>query len=178
MESRGPVPPGGWDQRVAPVGPAWHGQLASWGARAVAQIVDVFVVLVPAGALVTLLVAGIVSSDDAGVVAYFLGIFVILLVAAAAGLLYGALLMMREGPHNGQTWGKQLMGIRVVRNNGLPMTFGPAAFREAVLKILAVGLASSIVPLVPWFLDYFWPLWDDQNRALHDFGAETHVVRA
>ena len=47
-----------------------------------------------------------------------------------------------------------------------------------VLKNLAVGIASSIIPLIPWFLNYFWPLWDDQNRALHDMAVSTHVVRA
>ncbi len=93
-------------------------------------------------------------------------------------LLYAPLLMMRQGEHNGQTWGKQVLGIRVIRDNGQPFDFGSAALREIVLKTLAVGIASSIIPLIPWFLNYFWPLWDDQNRALHDMGASTHVVKA
>ena len=59
-----------------------------------------------------------------------------------------------------------------------PFGFGAAVLREVVLKQLAVGIASSIIPFIPWFLDYFWPLWDDQNRALHDMGASTHVIKA
>jgi len=47
-----------------------------------------------------------------------------------------------------------------------------------VVKGLAVGIASSIIPLIPWLLDVLWPLWDDQNRALHDMAVQTHVVRA
>jgi hypothetical protein len=47
-----------------------------------------------------------------------------------------------------------------------------------VLKFLAVSIASSIIPLIPFLLDYLWPLWDDQNRALHDMVASSHVVRA
>ena len=39
-------------------------------------------------------------------------------------------------------------------------------------------IASSIIPFIPWFLNYFWPLWDDQNRALHDMVVSTHVVQA
>jgi len=66
----------------------------------------------------------------------------------------------------------------VVRDNGQPFSFGSAALREVVLKFLAVSIASSIIPLIPFLLDYLWPLWDDQNRALHDMVASSHVVRA
>ena len=56
------------------------------------------------------------------------------------------------------------------------MGFAWAAFREVVIKGLAVGLASSIIPLIPWLLDNCWPL-DGENRALHDMAAQTHVLR-
>jgi uncharacterized RDD family membrane protein YckC len=26
-------------------------------------------------------------------------------------------------------------------------------------------------------IDYLWPLWDRENRAVHDFAARTRVVR-
>ena len=65
-----------------------------------------------------------------------------------------------------------------MRDNGQPFSFGSAALREVVLKQLAVGIASSIIPVIPWFLNYFWPLWDDENRALHDMAASTHVIQA
>ena len=86
--------------------------------------------------------------------------------------------MAREGQYNGQTWGKQMLGIRVVRDNGQAMSFGWAALREIAVKGLAVTIASSIIPIIPWFLNFFWPLWDDENRALHDMICSTHVVRA
>jgi uncharacterized RDD family membrane protein YckC len=86
--------------------------------------------------------------------------------------------MMRQGARNGQTLGKQVVGIRVVRDSGEPMGFGWAALREVVVKNLAVNIASSIIPFVPWLLNYLWPLWDDENRALHDMVVATHVVRA
>jgi uncharacterized RDD family membrane protein YckC len=86
--------------------------------------------------------------------------------------------MAREGERNGQTWGKQLLGIRVVRDDGQAMNFGMAALREVVLKGLAPAFASAIIPFLPWLLDYLWPLWDDQNRALHDMAANTHVLHA
>jgi uncharacterized RDD family membrane protein YckC len=84
--------------------------------------------------------------------------------------------MARDGARNGQTWGKQAVGIRVIRNTGEPVSFGFGALREIVVKGFAVGIASSIIPLIPWLLDVCWPLWDDENRALHDMVVSTHVV--
>ena len=175
----GPVPPGGWQQPLPPVVPG--GQLAGWGARAGAYIIDGLVLLVPVaivGALVVGAVAGFDDDDDVAIGAVILASLLFILIFAIAALLYAPLLMMRQGQHNGQTWGKQVAGIRAVRDNGQPFDFGSAALREVVLKGLAVGIASSIIPFLPWFLNFFWPLWDDENRALHDMAASTHVVRA
>jgi hypothetical protein len=65
----------------------------------------------------------------------------------------------------------------VVRDNGEAMGFGWAALREWVVKGLLVSIASSIIPFIPWLLDNLWPLWDDQNRAIHDMIVSTHVVQ-
>jgi uncharacterized RDD family membrane protein YckC len=83
-------------------------------------------------------------------------------------------MMRRE--HNGQTFGKQLVGIRVVRTNGRPVDFATAALREAGIKVLALGIASSIIPIIPFLVDYLWPLFDDENQAVHDIIASTRVV--
>jgi uncharacterized RDD family membrane protein YckC len=169
------VPPGGWDQPVAQQGSGWHGRpLASWGTRLGAQVIDWLILLVPVLVL-AFIVGGIAFGSDTGAVVTAIVGFLAYLVVA---FLYAPLLMAREGARNGQTWGKQVLGIRVIRDGGEPMTFGSAALREIAVKGLAVGIASSIIPLIPWFLDYFWPLWDDQNRALHDMVVSTHVVQA
>lgn len=170
------MPPGGWEQPIAPQqGPGWHGRaLASWGARLAAQLIDWLILLVPVVVL-TIVVGAIATGSDAGaVVTAILGFLAYLVVA----LLYAPLLMARGGPRNGQTWGKQMLGIRVIRDGGEPMSFGYAALREIAVKGLAVSIASFIIPFIPWFLNYFWPLWDDQNRALHDMVVSTHVVEA
>jgi uncharacterized RDD family membrane protein YckC len=171
----GPVPPGGWQQPIPQQGPGWHGRpLASWGSRAGAQVIDWLILLVPAIVL-TVLVAGIAFGSDTGAIVTGIVGFLAYLLAA---LLYAPLLMARDGRHNGQTWGKQILGIRVVRDGGEPVGFGFAALREILVKGLLVGIASSIIPFIPWFLDNFWPLWDDENRALHDMVVSTHVVGA
>ena len=177
------MPPGGWDQPVVPAQPgAPQGALASWGARLGATLIDYLILLVPAAILFVVIVGsaiGLSGDDDdvatgAAIAAFLLFGLVILLVY----LLYAPVLMARKGERNGQTWGKQVVGIRVVRDSGQPFDFWYAALREVGVKGLAVGIASSIIPLIPWFLNYFWPLWDDQNRALHDMAVSTHVFRA
>jgi uncharacterized RDD family membrane protein YckC len=169
------VPPGGWQQPIPQQAPGWHGTpLASWGSRLAATLIDWLVLLVPVVVLTVIVVGVAAGSDTGAIVTGVLG-FLAYLVAA---LIYAPLLMAREGERNGQTWGKQALGIRVVRDTGEAMGFGWAALREIVVKGLAVGIASSIIPLIPWFLNYFWPLWDDQNRALHDMVVSTHVVQA
>ena len=176
----GPVPPGGWQQPVPQGGVPGGGQLASWGTRLGAYLLDGLIVFVPAMIVLIILGAGVAAGgdDDGGFAAFVGGLILTVLVFTVIALLYAPLLMMRQGPRNGQTIGKQLLDIRAIRDNGQPWTFGSAALREVVMKQLAVGIASSIIPFVPWFLNFFWPLWDDQNRALHDMAVSSHVVKA
>lgn len=179
----GPVPPGGWQQPVSQHPPGLAGtMLASWGSRLGAFIIDFLIITIPSLILLGLLGGGILAVGDdgsgAGIAALIGGAMLTVLVIVVVSLIYAPLLMQRDGAHNGQTWGKQLLGIRVIRNDGRPMNIGTAALREVVLKNLAVGIASSIIPLIPFLLDYLWPLWDEENRALHDMAASTHVVRA
>lgn len=177
----GPVPPGGWQQPVAQ--PVFPYPLAGWWHRVAAQLIDGFIVAIPVAIVFFALIGGAVGingngndSVTAGAVvgAILLGLLVLLIVL----FIYAPLTMRREGAHNGQSWGKQLLGIRVIRDNGVPFDFGYAALREVVVKDLALWIISSIIPLIPYLLDYLWPLWDDSNRALHDMVCSTHVVQA
>jgi uncharacterized RDD family membrane protein YckC len=168
------VPPGGWEQPI-PQPQGRRGQpLAGWGSRLAAYLIDGLILLVPAVILTIVVVAIAAGSDTGAIVTGIFSFFAYLVVA----FIYAPVLMAREGPRNGQTWGKQAMDIRVVRDNGQTMSFGWAALREIAVKGLAVTIASSIIPFIPWFLNFFWPLWDDENRALHDMICSTHVVRA
>ena len=168
------MPPGGWEQPI-PQSQGWRGQpLASWGSRVGATLIDWLILIVPAVVLGIIVVAIAAGSNTGAVVTGILGFLAYLVVL----FIYAPVLMARQGQNNGQTWGKQMLGIRVVRDNGETMSFGWAALREIAVKGLALSIASSIIPLIPLFLDYCWPLWDDENRALHDMVVSTHVVRA
>ena len=175
------MPPGGWDRPIAGP-PLVTAPLAGWWSRVGAALIDLVVISIPA-----LLVAGVIlggvgaafSADDgAGIFTLILGVILYLALLAAAAILYAPLLMRRPGPRNGQTWGKQLLGIRVVRTNGLPMDFTWSALREALVKGLGLGFLSTIIPLLPYLLDALWPLWDERNRAIHDMVVGTLVVDA
>jgi uncharacterized RDD family membrane protein YckC len=173
----GPVPPGGWQQPIArqEAGPGWVGRpLASWGSRVGAQILDWLILLVPSALLVALVVGVFLAGSEVGGVITAIIVFLLYILVA---LLYAPVLMAREGEHNGQTWGKQILGITVVRDNGQQIELGFAFLREFVVKNLLFGFVGGFFAGIPTLVDYLWPLWDDENRCLHDMVVSTHVVR-
>jgi uncharacterized RDD family membrane protein YckC len=177
-DSRGQMPPGGWDRPVASAPPM--APFAGWWSRVGAALVDAILINIPA-ALVSIAVFGGVAGmgdDEAGFIAAIVGILLYLFLLALVAILYAPLLMRRPGARNGQTWGKQLYGIRVVRENGVPMDFTWSAVREPLVKGLGLGFASTIIPLIPYVIDALWPLWDDEKRAVHDMVVGTRVVKA
>jgi uncharacterized RDD family membrane protein YckC len=95
-----------------------------------------------------------------------------------AYFVYYPLFMARAGERNGQSLGKQIAGIRVIRDGGETMNYGWALLRQFVVIGLLFGLLGSFFFSLPLLLDYLWPLWDESNRALHDMIVSTHVVRA
>jgi uncharacterized RDD family membrane protein YckC len=171
-----PAPPGAGGPRPSvTAGPAGRPVLASWARRALALIVDGAIISAGALVLVLLLTAlGFSADTDSGVVALVLFALVSVLAFTIVALLYAPLMMART---NGQTIGRQLTGIRVIRADGQPMTFGFAMLREVVVKALLVGVASSLTFGLAWLLDILWPLWDEENRALHDFVVNTRTIR-
>lgn len=95
-------------------------------------------------------------------------------VGLPVGLLYAPLLLSRPGEHNGQTVGKQRMGVRVIRDDGQAMTFVTAVVREVLGRQFPAALTSGLY--VPF--DYLWALWDARNQTLHDKIGRTFVVAA
>jgi len=96
------------------------------------------------------------------------------LCLAVAALLYAPVMMACT---NGKTLGRMACNIRVVRASGEPITFGFAVLREVVVKWFLFGIAGALTGGIAQLLDYLWPLWDEQNRCLHDIIVDTRVVR-
>ena len=155
--------------------------LASWGRRFVAFVLDGLII----GVVVTLIIViitgaaggvGFLGGDASGYGGLVLGLLFSTLIATAVAVLYAPFYMART---NGQTLGKQAMGIRVIRANGKRVDFLWAVLREVVIKwFLFGGLGSSITFGLAWLIDGLWPLWDNENRALHDLIVDSRVVRA
>ena len=80
------------------------------------------------------------------------------------GILYYVLL---EGGATGQTLGKRALGIRVydLRQGG-PIGYGRATIRYF----------GRILSAIPFFLGYFWMLWDKEKQCWHDKLAGDVVV--
>jgi uncharacterized RDD family membrane protein YckC len=173
-------PPGAGGPPVAATAPgavAGRYTLASWWSRAGALIVDGLIVgiggLLLAIAITAPFSIGFFAGEDAGLVSIFVGFLLAVVCVSIAALFYAPWLMART---NGKTLGRMATGIRVVRANGQPMTFGFAMLREVAVKALLFGIAGSLTFGIAQLLDYLWPLWDEENRALHDFIVDTRSV--
>ena len=137
-------------------------------------MLDALILTIPVGILTAVIIAIAAGSDTGAVVTGILGFLAYLIVA----LFYAPVLMARNGAHNGQSWGKQIVGIRVIRDNGQPFELGSAFVREIVVKGFLFGGLGSFLAGIPTLVDWLWPLWDDENRALHDMVVKTHVMNA
>ena len=156
--------------------PAGRPALAGWGRRAGAQIIDGIIITIGALILFAVLAAlGLTVDTDGGAAAFVVAAIVSVLVFSVVALLYAPLLMART---DGQTLGRMAMNIRVIRAGGERMTFGFALLREVLVKSLLVGVLASATFGLAWLLDILWPLWDEENRALHDFVVNTRVIRS
>ncbi len=155
-------------------------RLAGWWSRVGAALLDGLIIGV--GGLLLLALVGAVfsvgffASDTAGIISVIVGLMLAFGAFAVIALLYAPLMMART---DGQTLGRQAMGIRVIRVSGEPMTFGWAMLREVAIKWLLFGVVGGSTTLgLAGLVDVLWPLWDEENRALHDFIVGTRVVKA
>ena len=74
-----------------------------------------------------------------------------------------------EGGPSGQTVGKKVLDIRVVRSiDGAPLGWGIALLRHL----------SRYLSALPCALGYFWMLWDREKQTWHDKLSATVVVPA
>jgi uncharacterized RDD family membrane protein YckC len=77
---------------------------------------------------------------------------------------------------NGRTVGRMATGIRLVRADGKPIDFGFAMLREVAVKALLFGFLGVLTGGLANLADVLWPLWDEENRALHDFVVDTRTI--
>ena len=120
-------------------------ELAGLGERVIAAIVDGFIIS---------LVTGLLSRF--GGVGFGLS-FVI-------SLVYTWYFLTQQ---NGQTPGKMLMHIRVVKKDGSPIDDA-----TAIVRYIGYYISCIIV------IGILWAFWDDKKQGWHDKVANTLVVKA
>ncbi|HEX8101644.1 MAG TPA: RDD family protein [Solirubrobacteraceae bacterium] len=148
--------------------PAFAQSLGSRLTRVGAALIDGLIVLVPWAIL-----GAILPNDTSGGVST--GFWAIVsLGGLLAVFAYAPLTMARSAPYNGQTLGKQWLGLRVVHESGNPLTAGQAIIREVVGKALPNFVTCGLYGII----DHLWPLWDPGKQAVHDKIATTYVFRA
>jgi uncharacterized RDD family membrane protein YckC len=174
-------PPGAGGPPIASFGEtdlAGRHLLAGWWSRVGAALIDSVIVGVGGLLLLVAITApfsiGFFAGEDAGWISIVVGLFLAIICVSIMALLYAPALMART---NGKTLGRMAVGIRVVRANGKAMTFGFAMLREVAVKTLLFGIAAAITGGLATLADVLWPLWDEENRALHDFIVDTRVVQ-
>jgi uncharacterized RDD family membrane protein YckC len=150
-------------------------ELATWGQRAAALLLDsLFSTLLFIPGVIVIVVGAAMVDDDSGADAVsgtLIGIGVALCVAATVVGIWN--LGWRMGQH-GWSWGKQVMRIKLVRlADGVPPGGGIGLGRYFVRQLLG-GVSAGIYTL----LTYLWPLWDERKQSLDDKIFSTLVVKA
>lgn len=87
----------------------------------------------------------------------------------AVGLLLVAFIYLRALGTSGQTWGRKIVGIKVIGE----WTGEPIGFERALGRQLFAGLISAQI----LYLGYLWMLWDDQEQTWHDKVVNSIVVK-
>ncbi|MEU6582024.1 RDD family protein [Nocardia sp. NPDC046763] len=161
----------------APFG-GYGAQYASWGARVGAYLIDGAIWILPGAILRTIAVTAGTSKVQCSVTpgTYHtsctgggmnaVGIICLLLgfVVGVAGLLF---ISHQEGT-TGQTPGKRVVGIRLIREStGQPVGFGLALGRRLL----------HFIDALPCYLGFLWPAWDDKKQTFADKIVSTIVVK-
>ncbi len=153
-------------------------ELAGWWQRAGAFLIDGIVVGVPGailGVLVSIPTYGSFNEWASGDEFNAAGESASLILGLVIAVAYYCIMMPRT---NGQTLGKMALGIRVVREDGGPITAGFAFKRQILVQQLLFGWVALLACYIPTILNYLAPTWDDGNRAWHDRIVGSRVVMA
>lgn len=122
-------------------------ELADVGTRFIALIIDGIILGIIGG----ILFSG--GRGTGGVIGFIIGV------------IYQWYFLTQQ---NGQTLGKRIMGIRVIKTSGEPLTA-----TDAVVRYI-----GYYIDTVVFMLGWIWALFDGNNQAWHDKLASTYVVRA
>jgi uncharacterized RDD family membrane protein YckC len=153
----------------APAGPAYGGdapgyfmgrQLANWFQRVGAYLIDNLIISIPSFLAVLLF-----TPDTGGSMSGSSAVIVFLLYLVSLGLwVYNRCILQGR---TGQSWGKQVMSIRLLRmTDGQPVGPGLAFVRDL----------AHILDALPCYIGFLWPLWDARRQTFADKIIGTVVI--
>ena len=155
-----PVPaPGGY----VPDQPGYYmgRTLANWPQRVGAYLIDYLIAAIPAF-LAVLLFSGTDPGETPSAGAGFVA-FLLYLLSLGIWIYNRAILAGRTG----QSWGKQVLNLRLVRMaDGQPMGGGMAFVRDL----------AHIIDALPCYIGYLFPLWDARRQTFADKIMNTVVL--
>ena len=140
-------------------------QLASWGRRLAALLVDVIVLVVAIS--VALVAAGMPADELRDRVENGETLLVIVLFLIPEAIYYTWMVGSRS-----QTVGKMALGIKIVDAESR----APIGYLRAFRRWLSTAAMRALF-WIPAIVDHLWPLRDRRNQALHDKFARSVVVR-
>lgn len=142
--------------------------LASRWARLGAAIIDGLIMIIPA-LLVTFLFVGSFDMEAMAEISLFTNFIIGLVNIAVFFVIHGKVLFS-----NGQTWGKRVAGIKIVKMSNEQMD------NFTLIKRYAFYFGVSIVPVIGGLLSLINVLciFAGSKRCLHDHVAGTQVVNA
>ncbi|MHA6760503.1 RDD family protein [Streptacidiphilus sp. PAMC 29251] len=156
-----------------------QGAYASWGARFAAYLLDGLIVGVVPFILYIIAAIALASSEHTSTDSYGYtstttsgagaGIAVIFYLLGAALGLAGALWLCYKEGTTGQSPGKKIMKIRLVREaDGQVIGFGTAFVRKL----------AHFLDAIACYVGFLWPLWDAKAQTFADKVMSTVVVKA
>jgi uncharacterized RDD family membrane protein YckC len=140
-------------------------ELASWGRRLVALVVDGVIL---GGLVVATMLAAGVSTKELNTLLVDGDTLALLALFVIPEAIYDTIMI---GSRN-QTFGKMAVGIKVVDADDR----APIGYARAFRRWLSTAFLWALFT-VPGVLDHLWPLRDRRNQTLHDKFARSVVVR-
>ena len=140
-------------------------QLASWGRRLAALLVDI--VVLGLAIAIALFAAGMPAGELRERVENGETLLVVILFLIPEAIYYTWMVGSRS-----QTIGKMVLGIKIVDAESRAPIGYPRAFR----RWLSTAALRTLF-WIPAIVDHLWPLRDGRNQALHDKFARSVVVR-
>jgi len=135
-------------------------ELADVGRRFVALLIDSFVIGLPVGAVIAVIMVLAVTNRNEEAIGF---IMPFLFVPSILYIVYEGVMLSTRG----QTLGKMAMKIRVVRRDGSTITTGQA-WGRAVMRTILQGCLS--------IFNYLPAFFTKEKTCLHDLVSDTRVV--